>query len=516
MYKVMIIDDEEMIRWGVHDLLNWEEEGFVFCEDGKDGKDGLKKLLAYNPDLALVDIKMPGMSGLELIGKARAAGYGGCFIILTGYGEFEFAKQAIRHGVKEYLLKPIEEDELKRCVENIREELNRKEGERVYHCANENIAREELLRRILLQMEPKEELEEKIRRYQIPFGEKILCAAVLTDRNLLTSKEDGSFQEKVNVFLQDRELYQEKVVMDNQIILIGFGLDYRTWVALLKRRNEWVKKRLGEGLLLSVGHNVNQWYDLCYSYEFARFLLEQDFLFGRYDVLSIDTIEQWQENIECPSPEQFILLIEVGDLKGIEDSVKKFEIYCRKTLMKEMDIKIRIMYNLMTIRNNIEKKYGSLNGQIMELMEKMNRSERLEHLMDMYCQVLQDVCRQIGNDDSATVIKRMYYYMEKNYDKDLKVESFAKMFNYNSSYLGKIFRKEMGESFNNILDTIRIINAKRLLLETDMKVYQISEQVGYSNIDYFYLKFKKYVGVSPKEYKREKTSDTGLCPSSLY
>lgn len=83
------------------------------------------------------------------------------------------------------------------------------------------------------------------------------------------------------------------------------------------------------------------------------------------------------------------------------------------------------------------------------------------------------------------------------------MESFAKMFNYNSNYLGKIFRKEMGDSFNNILDTIRIANAKRLLLETDMKVYQISEQVGYSNIDYFYLKFKKYVGISPKEYKKE-------------
>ena len=423
MYKVMIIDDEEMIRWGVHDLLDWEEEGFYFCEDGKDGKDGLKKLLKNIPDLVLVDIKMPGMSGLELICKAREAGYEGYFIILTGYAEFEFAKQAIQYGVKEYLLKPIEDNELKSCVKKIREELNRKEGERDYHCANENIARQELLRRILLQMEPREELEEEIRRYQVSFGEKILCAAILTERNLLTSKEDGSFQEKVKIFLQDGELYNEKVVMDNQIVLIGFGLDYRTWVLLLAKRNEWVKRRLGEGLLLAVGHNVNQWYDLCYSYEFAGFLLEQEFLFGHYDVLSINTIEQWQENVECPSVEQFILLIEVGDLNGIEEGVKKFGAYCKKNLMKEMDIKIQIMYNLMTIRNNIEKKYGSLNGQIMELMEKMNRSERLEHLTDMYCQVLQDVCRQIGNDDSATVIKRMYYYMEKNYDKDLKVEN---------------------------------------------------------------------------------------------
>ena len=148
MYKVMIIDDEAMIRWGVHDLLDWEKEGFVFCEDGKDGKDGLKKLLEYCPDLALVDIKMPGMSGLELIREAKEVGYEGYFIILTGYAEFEFAKEAIKYGVKEYLLKPIEEDELTQCVQRIKEELNQKEGERVYHSVNENIAREELLRLI--------------------------------------------------------------------------------------------------------------------------------------------------------------------------------------------------------------------------------------------------------------------------------------------------------------------------------------------------------------------------------
>lgn len=503
MYKVMIIDDEAMIRWGVHDLLNWEEEGFVFCEDGRDGKDGLKKLLENQPDLALVDIKMPGMNGLELIHQAQEAGFDGYFIILTGYAEFEFAKTAIQHGVKEYLLKPIDEEELKSCVERIREELIQKEGEQSYHSANENIAREELLRRIVLQMETRETLEEKIRQYQISFGEKVLCAAILTDRDLLSHKEDGRFQEKVRMFLQDGELYNEKMIMDNQMVLIGFGLDYKTWVDLLARRNEWIKKRFGEGLLIAVGHNVNQWYDLCYSYEFARFLLEQDFLFGQYDVLSINTIEDQQKDAENPSPEQFMILIEVGDLDGIKAGVERFETYCKKNLMKEMDIKIQIMYNLMTIRNSIEKKYGSPDGRVMELMEKMNQCEKLDRLMELYCQVLQNMCRQIGSDDSATVIKRMYYYMEKNYDQDLKVESFAKMFNYNSNYLGKIFRKEMGDSFNNILDTIRIVNAKRLLLETDMKVYQISERVGYGNIDYFYLKFKKYVGISPKEYKKE-------------
>lgn len=502
MHRIMIIDDEEMVRWGVKDLLDWDEEGFAFCEDGEDGKDGLKKLLEKRPDVALVDIKMPGMSGLELIDAARAAGYDGRFVILTGYSEFEFAKTAIKFGVSDYLLKPIDEEELAACIRKIRGELQEREGERIYHSANEDIAKEELFRKILQQLEPREALEEQLAHYRISFGEEILCAAVVTDKEWLQHKEPEGYQEKIRVFLQEETLYDEKILMDGQIVLIRLGLDYKKWVELLAARNDRIKKKFPEGLLISVGNNVNKWYDLCYSYEFAQFMLEQEFLFGQYDVLSINTIEEEQKSAENPSTEYLMMLIEVGDLDGIAECTEKFRTYCVKKLMKELDIKIQIMYNLMLIRDGIEKKYGALTNGIGGMMEEINRAEKLERLIGLYCRILQDMCRQIGCDGSGTVIKRMYYYMEKNYGQDLKLESFAKMFNYNSNYLGKIFRKEIGDSFNNILDAIRITNAKRLLAETDMKVYQISEQVGYGNIDYFYLKFKKYVGISPKEFKK--------------
>ena len=86
-------------------------------------------------------------------------------------------------------------------------------------------------------------------------------------------------------------------------------------------------------------------------------MLEQEFLFGQYDVLSVSTIKQQQKNVECPSAEQLMILVEVGDLDGIKESVDKFERYCQRNLSKELDIKIQIMYNLMTIRNSLEKKY---------------------------------------------------------------------------------------------------------------------------------------------------------------
>lgn len=560
MYRAMIIDDEEIVRWGIRDLIDWEAEEFVLCEDGHDGRDGLKKLLDDKPDLALVDIKMPGLSGLELIRAAREAGFGGHFIILTGYSEFEFAKTAISLGVEAYLLKPVDEDELCGFVRKMKKELDGEREERRHRDAGEEAAREEVLRKVLLRMDSREELEEQMAYYGISFGEGILCVAILTDGGVDSREEDSasglsegdallsgaerpgnleqleyeegdgillseaerpsgkrachlpggaaaraetdSFLQKAADFLRDSSLCQRKLTMDGNVILIGCGEDYRSWVKKLSARNERIRAQCGEGLLIAVGNNVGNWYELYHSYQFAKFMLEQEFLLGQTDVLSLEAIEQ-QQKAENPPAEYFLMLAEVGDLEGIRESVEKYRTWCIRNFRKETDVKVQVLYNLMAIQNSIGNKYGICGGSMGEQMEKLNRTQRLDQLMELYIAILQDICLQIGKDGSDTVIKRMYYYMEKNYSQDLKLENFARMFNYNANYLGKMFRKETGDSFNNILDSIRIANAKRLLEESDLKVYQISEQVGYRNIDYFYTKFRKYVGVSPKEYQRE-------------
>lgn len=504
MYKVMIIDDEEIVRTGLKNLVNWENEGFYICGEGKDGRDGLAKLLEEWPDLVLVDIKMPGLSGLELIKAAREQNFEGHFIILTGYSEFEFAKSAISFGVREYLLKPIDEDELLDNVRLLREELDRKAGECAFNTNNAEIAREELLRKILLKLDTKERLEEQLELYEMDLTDQILCVAVISDRDVAPGNDNNLLLEKTRELLGSRKNNVDRVLMENCMVVVNQGMDYKTWAQLLRRQNERIQRKYGKGLSIAVGHNVSLWYDLPYSYEFAEFLIEHEFLFSGCNVLTMDTIEDQQHAIENPSVDYFCMLIEVGDLVGIQECVKIFKQYCIKGMMKELDIKIMVMYNLMQIKNWAEKRYdGGKEINISKLIEQLNQVDELDELLELYCHILQDFCTQIGCDGSETVIKRMYYYMEKNYDKDLKLETFAKLFNYNSNYLGKIFRKEIGDSFNNILDNIRITNAKRLLTNTDLKVYQISERVGYSNIDYFYLKFKKYVGISPKEYKKE-------------
>jgi two-component system response regulator YesN len=107
-----------------------------------------------------------------------------------------------------------------------------------------------------------------------------------------------------------------------------------------------------------------------------------------------------------------------------------------------------------------------------------------------------------GNSSRDSIIDDIIYYIDHNYQSNIKLESIAPLFGYNSAYLGKIFSKTVGVNFNSYVDYIRINHSKELLLQNKLKVYEISEVIGYKNVDYFHKKFKKYVGVSPAEFRK--------------
>ena len=391
-FTAMIIDDEQIVREGIEELIDWEEAGYRLGSSGRDGREGLANILRENPDLVLVDIKMPGLNGLEVIKEAKSQGFSGHFIILTGFSEFEYAKAAISMGVEGYLLKPIDEDELLEYVEKIRKKLEEKAILNQYHSQNEDKARQELLRRIVLNEGDLNERQRDISLYRLSLEGDMFCVALCRQEEGGREKEDKSFYDQV--------------------------------------------RRLAEGDNACIG---------------------------------------------------------------------MFRDYCTWNLFTESQIKLMLVQDVVQLQMRLSKKYASLalSDEVMEqLLKMLMAAEGLKELLGCYEQALMDLSRKIGAEGGGNIIRRVYYYMEKNYDKDIKLENIAKTFNYNSAYLGKLFRKEIGENFNNSLDRIRIDNAKRLLQETDLKVYQISERVGYGSIDYFYMKFKKYVGISPKEYRK--------------
>ena len=131
METVLIADDEKNIREGLKCILDWESLGFHICGEASNGEDALSGILQNNPSLVLLDIRMPKLTGIDIIRIAREQGYEGKFIILSGYSDFKYAQEAIRYGVQYYLTKPIDEDELEEILCDIKKQLDEE-------CANEN------------------------------------------------------------------------------------------------------------------------------------------------------------------------------------------------------------------------------------------------------------------------------------------------------------------------------------------------------------------------------------------
>lgn len=504
-FTAMIIDDEQLVREGLCQLIDWQREEYELLDPGVDGQDGLEKVLKNRPDLVLVDIKMPGFGGLELIRRAKEQGFEGSFLILTGYSEFEYAKAAISMGVEGYLLKPIDEDELLEYVQKIHDRLEKDTHLSSYHQENEEKVRGELLRRILMNAEPMERLEADVQAHHLNLNAQQFCVAVCREDGWLFGEDSVRFYEKVESFTKTDFACFAEIMMDNQVILIGKNIDYAAWKQRLEKYQERIVRQFEKGFQIAIGSIVKSWKELAVSYENARYLLEQAFLFGGDHILTIDDICSVQERGELVPVERLEMLAEVGDTERIGEAMNQIRDYCLWHLMQEAEIKIFITRDLMKLRTGLEKKYGAdlfSEDRLQQILKYMMRAENLKTVLDTYRQVLTELGMRIGADSSVSIIRRVSHYMEMNYDKDLKLEGIAKLFNYNSAYLGKLFRRETGDSFNSALDAIRIINARRLLEETNYKVYQISEMVGYSSIDYFYTKFRKYVGVSPKEYRR--------------
>lgn len=505
MYRMIIIDDEPIVREGLMRLLSWKDYQFEVCAQGIDGIDGLEKVLKYQPDLVLVDVKMPGMSGLELIQKAKEKGFKGQFIILTGFSDFDFAKTAISLGVRDYLLKPVDEDELSENICAMVKEWEEISKLRKINEFNEQTAIQELIRSILLFHKDKEQLLYQMKMYHYNFEYSKYCVAILC--NQVGSVKIGleyPSKEKLDVMIKGIENI-DYINIEDKWVLIGKGISYQNILHTLLENNKKLHNIFNDKYFICMGHDVVHWEDIHYSYECAKLLSEYQFIFHNEEAVTIDALKECKEIVIDNLFELISFQIEVGDLEELKRSFIKIEEYCKLKLLKESDVKILLSHHLFMTRNTLEERYEKRKGEFPEYNVVSNWIKGAPTLKDLltyatdYCVKLSQIIAASGTEN---VIRRVHVYVEKNYQKDLKLESIAKVFNYNSAYLGKLFKKEMGENFNNFLDHIRIENAKRMLTESDLKVYQVSERVGYSNIDYFYSKFKRYVGISPKEFKK--------------
>lgn len=529
MKKLFIADDEDSIREGLKCIIDWEKLGFRLCGEAANGKDALSRILAKNPDLVLLDVKMPGLHGTEVIRLARESGFQGKCIILSGYSDFKYAQEAIKNGVRFYLTKPIDEDELIETVTKIREEIMEERQRASHFTQYRNRAKNVVLQELLHNTLSEPLTEEDCHTFQLTADvyQVVICESF----HAQTAAAPYSFAELLKVANRDNQIF-EHLQADHKDIVILKGAHGLQKLTSFLEHYEQQKPQDGspmDSLFLAYGRPVCSVTELYLSYRDAfalsgrRFFCSPDQHTAGYELLP--AADQSASDGGTPAvlfdlssetlsdfTARFSDYISAYNRDKITAALKELNAGCIRLPNEISEIRLFLTDLYLQIKETLNHSYASLNLPFLgnsEAIEYINSRNYLYEIIRFLSEQFEEIMGAMGGSSKDAVLNDVLFYIDHNFKNNLKLEAIASLFGYNSAYLGKIFTKWVGESFNSYVDHKRIDYSKQLLLENKLKVYEIAEQAGYKNVDYFHKKFKKYVGISPVEFRKKNGLEDG-------
>lgn len=507
-FHVLIVDDEPIIRQGLRNTINWTELGFLICGEAGTGEEAIEKIEKLKPDLVLLDIRMPRMTGTELMEIVRKKGFNGYFIILSGYSDFKYAQTALHFGASFYLTKPIDDDELKDAVLSVKKEIvDRNENENSLH-QYASIAKTS----ILFQLLHNPEFDTSINYAEL--GLSSFIYQVVLYESYTPYYASYNFADMLRIANQGNKSFEE-ITIDNHnvIILKGDHAIERFNNCLSHYKSGTEKGSPLDILFLTYGPPISSLDSLHESYEICCTLMNRRFFCTKNQhVLSYN---------ELPNPKLSDIRLDSVSSKDYSSRfVKLLQSFNRRNIASLLEELSKELYNcnedvdtikyflidiFLQIKQAITYNYSALDipfAHNAAIMETLTKKYYLHEILTYFNDQFEMIMRAIGNSSSQSVLDDILYYIGHNYQESIKLETLASLFGYNSSYLGKLFKDKIGQSFNSYLDQVRIDNAVRLLETTDLRIYEISARVGYKNVDYFQQKFKKIKGINPTDYRR--------------
>lgn len=503
MVSLFLVEDEMLSRESIKKNVPWAENGIEFLGDAPDGEMALPQILEKKPDIVLTDIKMPFMDGLELSQLIRDKLPETRIIILSGYNEFDYARQAISLGISEYLLKPVAAEDILNAVEKVRGSIVRTRQERQEKADQEQARREIFFSSLysgflsgiseILNRAEALSLSIAASFYRVvvadfdpPFdGEGEKWKALLYQApNALASGFNGR-QVAYLLCVENEQMLTER---ENQLKswLEEFGARYGIQVELLK------------------GDTVRRLSDLDKSYQTAnlrrgsgRSTAPSKSLTGAKPLASGELLE-------------FLRTGKAG-------SARLFWEYYRTEMEGALHSYIYRCY-LMTelffaIRKFVDE-IGATIPQVLTDSEVLDRWIATDCTVDQFITFAGELCEQVmcergkrGGNRYVSVAEAARQYVEKHYaESELSLSTVAEAVNVSPNHLSTVFKEKNGVGFSEFVTEVRIRQAKRLLVTTDLRASDIGERVGYQNMNYFSMLFKKMTGTSPSQYRREHKS----------
>lgn len=523
MYKVLIVDDEPFIQEGLHHIIHWEELGLEITGQAFNGAEAMKVLQATKVDILITDIKMPKMNGLELIREIRRQELPVKCIVLSGYDDFGLVKEAAKLGIENYILKPLDENELTHTLDNT---INKIEAELVRQAElakGIHIIRDNILYRWVTDDIAEDELLERAAflNIQLEYHEYCVINMNMIEENRPAKASDKNLQ-KSAVFDICHQLISEKhsgvlfYDLNRNIVAVLWGDHLSDGRQLIRETLAGCASKardiLNTSLFITVGSFGDTFQKVPESYTRAKNLQEYKLILPASNIIFFDDIAKLaakrQEDIRIDFKvlSSYILGRNrnaisrfIDDayfrLKGLEGITPS---YIQNVTI---DLLFHVISTVKSMKSNSDaliNEFRDIFSHVFEIKDADELNVWLKNTVNRYIDFV-----AAEQEKTSPIIRKVLDYIQNNYSQDISLKTLSSEFNINALYLGQLFRKETGDSFTNYLNSVRIEKAKVLLLNTNYKANEISSQIGYVNPNYFYTLFKKMTGVSPSEFKKE-------------
>ncbi|WEK56395.1 MAG: response regulator [Candidatus Cohnella colombiensis] len=541
MYQLLIIDDQSILADDLADMLPWQDIGITVVHRAYSAFDAIDIMSEHPIDVVVTDIQMPGMSGLELIAEIRLKWKHTKCILLTGYADFEYTKEAMKLKSSDYLLKPVADDELmgavSRAVVELEEEWKEiSSAQRAKYTLREQLPklREYLLLDLLTgkQSNHTQEVQRKLIDYEIPFMMKDTVHLMLVRMDDEHNRYDGESEALIEYALSNiaTEIFADRLHVWHcsdyhgyTVVLLRSKIDPTEYSRSDDELNSWIELRAFElqqlarkylkiGISILMSKQVEFPNDIALQYQssltnFRHFIGEDRELFvslakeptrGEPQLLS--------ELYRLPSLSQ---LLEIGQWQAASDKLsaifEEIEVHWRNSPEHILEAYFMIASAIASLIHKNKKWLADTIGEDFHIIANgrtMNTVNELREWTERVVAQYRNFIHVEEKDSRSTLIHQVQTFISKHLE-NASLQSISEHVYLNPSYLSKVYKSETGEGISEYLLRVRMEKASVLLSQTNERIYEISVMLGYQKPSYFIGLFKKHYGITPQEYRNK-------------
>lgn len=530
MYRVIIADDEPKVSQLIKNLIEWDNLNLELAATAPDGITALELIKKHRPDIVITDIRMPGYDGIELIKYAKEINPDIDFVIISGYQHFDYAHNAIKYGVKDYLLKPLNKNEINTTLSKMIEKYSERSRQEVHRLEDVKRLKNEFLQNIYLgsgalalkeadlfrinqdynasftegcyqaliikpDFEYRTNNQEIMKMLLVKISKIIeqsfvdICLEVLwlflKDRIYIIAnykaENKKAFRKALNNIIDESHLFRD--IIKNLTVTVGAG-NAETSLGGIGQSTDEAKEAIVDRIVMGSGKinlynpelHMEKPVESIVSFEKRRKLIDL------IEIFDIAEIKKWIDEIE----------VEIFKLPNISGQ------FILDTINEILEI---ILYSLKN-HVNVKTINKSLINEFHEALEMQNNARAAFEITN---KCVGEMLQQIVDDrknESNRPIKEAQKYINEHYASAVNLEEVSAVIGFNATYLSTLFKKETGMNFLEYVTIVRIKAAKQLLADSRKSILDISHDVGYNDFKHFTKQFRKITGLTPSEYRK--------------